>query len=471
MPSSPASLEHGKRLFEARCAPCHGPEGHGGGPVSKFFPPAPDLAYVKVRERTDGFIWGTVSYGGKAMPPQRRGARPGGPVGPRELGARDPAHEPGRDRPAAASSGAGRDAMTLLERSAAGIGPTAARLAAGAVAVGAVALAPRPRAAAGPPPACAALVASWLFFAGLAAGSVALAAAVRIAYGTWARPLLPIAEATSAFFVPALVLLRARRRRAPRPCRRAASGPAAARLLVSAALVFALGSRFVAAARAPGADPSRVRGAALAYVLAYVVGLSVWAYDLVLRLSAGPLFTVIPPYYFLGAFLSGLAWVALVAAVRDVSGPDLRHDVGKLLFAFIVVWSYLLWALFLPTWYGNVPEEVAILQRRWVGAWKPATSAVLVAVFAWPFWLLFSERMKRRRGTLATGAAAVLVGLWGERFLLVLPSLELEGGAASVLVGAGVAVGVAGVFLLAVGARMGAGPAGAAAPAGSPRAT
>jgi len=70
------SLARGKELFLARCAPCHGPDGHGGGPVSKFFPPAPDLAYVTVQQRTDGFIWGTVSYGGKAMPPQREGLTP-----------------------------------------------------------------------------------------------------------------------------------------------------------------------------------------------------------------------------------------------------------------------------------------------------------------------------------------------------------------------------------------------------------
>jgi len=348
--------------------------------------------------------------------------------------------------------------VTFLERSAAGIGAPAAHLAALGTAVGAVALlvgVTLGRAA----PACAALVASWLFFAGLAAGSVALAAAVRLAYGGWARPLLPLAEAATAFFPPAVALLvvaiAGLRVLLPGS---AALAPAAARLLVSSVVLFALGSRFISAARASGADAGRVRGAALAYVLAYVVALSVWAYDLVLRLSEGPLFTVVPAYYFLGAFLSGLAWVALVAAARDVADPDLRHDLGKLLFAFIVVWSYLLWALFLPTWYGDVPEEVAVLQRRWTGAWKPATLAVLFSVFAWPFWLLFSEKLKRRRGTLAAGAAAILLGLWGERFLLVLPSLHLPGGAASVLVGMGVALGVAGAFLLSLGARMGAVP-------------
>ncbi len=71
--ATPESLAHGHALFLDRCSPCHGPEGRGGGPVSKFFPPAPDLAYISVRRRTDGFIWGTVSYGGKAMPPAREG--------------------------------------------------------------------------------------------------------------------------------------------------------------------------------------------------------------------------------------------------------------------------------------------------------------------------------------------------------------------------------------------------------------
>jgi len=70
---TPERLAHARALFLGRCAPCHGKEGHGGGPVSKFFPPAPDLAYQTVKQRTDGFIWGTITFGGKAMPPNREG--------------------------------------------------------------------------------------------------------------------------------------------------------------------------------------------------------------------------------------------------------------------------------------------------------------------------------------------------------------------------------------------------------------
>lgn len=66
--SDDASVARGRVLFFERCIACHGHEGHGGGPVSKKFPPAPDLAYTTVRARTDGFLYATVLLGGRAMP-------------------------------------------------------------------------------------------------------------------------------------------------------------------------------------------------------------------------------------------------------------------------------------------------------------------------------------------------------------------------------------------------------------------
>jgi hypothetical protein len=336
-----------------------------------------------------------------------------------------------------------------------GARPSAGRLATAAIAVGGAALVLGVFFGHGTA-AFAALDASWLFFAGMAAGAVALGAAFRLGYARWAGPVLPVADAAARFFpvAIALLVLLLLGARAFIPWTREASAlrlaGLAARQLVSAAVVFALGWRLVGLSRAPGADGHRVRAASLAYVLAYAAGLSLWAFDLVMKLTDAPFYTVLPAYYFFGAFLSGLAWVALVTAVRGLSGPDLRHDVGKLLFAFLIVWSYLLWSLFLPTWYGNVPEESAELLRRWTGAYRPVSAAVLALVLAWPFWLLFSERTKRRRGTLAAGAGAILLGLWAERFLLVLPSVAAPGGAAALLVGGGVTLGVAGLFLLRV---------------------
>ncbi len=346
--------------------------------------------------------------------------------------------------------------MTLgtLSRAEAALGRPLTRIALGALAAGTVAFV-LALALGREEAAFAVLAASWLHFAGMAAGAVAITAALRLARARWAPAVLPIAEAGAGFFGPALVLLAVVVTGAPVFVARLRGGGAlrhatlALGLLASSAILFALGARLVAASRRAD-DAGRLRARSVVYLLVYAVVLSVWTFQLVMSIWGGPAMTVLPAYYFLGAFVSGLAWIALVAAVRDVSGPDLRHDLGKLLFGLIVVWSYLLWSLFLPTWYGNLPDEVGPLLARWRGQWRPLTAVVLVAVFAWPFWLLFSERLKRRRATLGAGAAAILLGLLGERFLLVVPSLGLPREPGTVLLGVLVAAGVAGLFLLSV---------------------
>ena len=63
----------GERLFRTHCAICHGPEGRGGGKISTKFPPAPDLRYETICRRSDGFIYGTITAGGRAMPTMREG--------------------------------------------------------------------------------------------------------------------------------------------------------------------------------------------------------------------------------------------------------------------------------------------------------------------------------------------------------------------------------------------------------------
>ncbi len=76
-PLDAAAEERGKTLFSHHCTPCHGPEARGDGPVSAKFPPAPNLRYASICKRTDGFLYGTLTAGGKAMPPMREGTTSG----------------------------------------------------------------------------------------------------------------------------------------------------------------------------------------------------------------------------------------------------------------------------------------------------------------------------------------------------------------------------------------------------------
>jgi mono/diheme cytochrome c family protein len=79
-PIDATALAQGKKLFQVTCAPCHGVEGKGGGPVThndpanniRRFPlPAPLLSGpgAVTALRTDGYIYGTLRNGGALMPP------------------------------------------------------------------------------------------------------------------------------------------------------------------------------------------------------------------------------------------------------------------------------------------------------------------------------------------------------------------------------------------------------------------
>lgn len=70
IPASKESLAIGRALFRTLCLPCHGATGMGNGPVGLIMEVPPvDLRsdYVK-EDLTDGWIWGTITFGGFVMP-------------------------------------------------------------------------------------------------------------------------------------------------------------------------------------------------------------------------------------------------------------------------------------------------------------------------------------------------------------------------------------------------------------------
>ncbi len=70
VPATKQSIAMGHALFMTYCFPCHGETGKGNGPVSKVFDTQPaDLTsdYVK-NDLSDGWIWGTITFGSYIMP-------------------------------------------------------------------------------------------------------------------------------------------------------------------------------------------------------------------------------------------------------------------------------------------------------------------------------------------------------------------------------------------------------------------
>lgn len=65
------SIKNGDRLFQNYCTACHGSQGKGDGLIIKkgagFYPV--DLTAPGVKQRTDGYIYAYIKYGGKVMMP------------------------------------------------------------------------------------------------------------------------------------------------------------------------------------------------------------------------------------------------------------------------------------------------------------------------------------------------------------------------------------------------------------------
>ncbi len=64
----PASVARGRALFTPFCAPCHGPAGHGDGPVGKLFPFVLSLTATQAVQRSDPYIYTMIRNGRGLMP-------------------------------------------------------------------------------------------------------------------------------------------------------------------------------------------------------------------------------------------------------------------------------------------------------------------------------------------------------------------------------------------------------------------
>jgi hypothetical protein len=343
--------------------------------------------------------------------------------------------------------------MTWLRAVEAGMGRRAAWAAAGAVALGTVAFATG-LGAGGARRTLAALTASWLFFAGAAAGAVAFRAFFRIVEADWARPLGAIGGVQAAF-VPAaaIVLLAILAGAVAVPWIPHATGWLAAPNLVVRELALnavLLGLAYFWLRPRPGRQEPPSRPLAIAYCIVYAVVLSVWAFDFVLGPDPVWSSTLIGPYVFMGAFVAGTGTVTLLGLARGSLGERERRDAGALVLALAIFWAYLFWSQYLTIWYANLPDEIGFALRRSIDGWGWVVVAVIGLVFVLPFLGLLHPAGRRSPRVLGALLVAELVGLWLNCHLLVVPSLAPPGSAPVGLRDLLMALGMLGGFALSV---------------------
>ena len=137
---------------------------------------------------------------------------------------------------------------------------------------------------------------------------------------------------------------------------------------------------------------------------------------------------VIGPYFVLGAVYSGVATVILIAALlRKVYHLEAyltpRHFdlIGKFLFALACFWFYFTFVEFLTTFYGQEPAHMRIF------------TAKFFQEFSFLFWFMFATTfvvpvvilaVRRTIPWLVVASILINIGMWLERYTIIVPSLS-----------------------------------------------
>ncbi|HEU4682654.1 MAG TPA: hypothetical protein VFS51_12950 [Gemmatimonadales bacterium] len=208
----------------------------------------------------------------------------------------------------------------------------------------------------------------------------------------------------------------------------------------------------------PVEHEAKIRRIAPLYVVIYAYVFTLVAFDGIMALQPHWFSNLLGGFFFMGSFLGAHMLLALLMiygarhiGIADLISPKQRHDLGKLCFGFTVFWTYLMWAQFLVIWYGNLPEETGFVFARLWGHWQPIGKAVFVGMFLIPFFGLLGVAPKKNRVTLAFFATVSIVALWLERYLLVMPSITPLPGPVFGSPEAGPTLAFLGLFLLSYG--------------------
>ena len=107
--------------------------------------------------------------------------------------------------------------------------------------------------------------------------------------------------------------------------------------------------------------------------------------------------------------------------LKDVNESHI-HDLGKWIFAFSLVWTYIWFSQFMLIWYANIPEEVTYFTARLeVENYKFLFWFSMIINFVLPVVLLMSRDAKRHNSRLIFVSIIILIGHWLNSYLLVAP--------------------------------------------------
>ncbi len=157
---------------------------------------------------------------------------------------------------------------------------------------------------------------------------------------------------------------------------------------------------------------------------------SIVAWDFAVTVVPGWHSTIFPPYFVIGAILSGVAAViTLMIIIRrafhleEYLTPLHFDNMGKLLLVISLLWSYAYFVEVQTTWYAHEPIEWEVFSFM-SGRYTVPLLVMLLGNSLLPITALCFKRVRRSIGAMLVITLLVNVGMFIERFLIIVPSLS-----------------------------------------------
>ncbi len=135
------------------------------------------------------------------------------------------------------------------------------------------------------------------------------------------------------------------------------------------------------------------------------------------------------PYFVVGAIYSGIAaLIVAMALIRWVYKlDDYLKDIhftnlGILLFVFTLLWTYFTFSEYLTTFYGAEPTHMAVFWSKFSGEYRYEFWGMVICCLVIPGIFLSNRKLRTIKGSVFA-SLAITVGMWLERFIIVVPTL------------------------------------------------
>jgi Ni/Fe-hydrogenase subunit HybB-like protein len=157
---------------------------------------------------------------------------------------------------------------------------------------------------------------------------------------------------------------------------------------------------------------------------------TVISYIFAMTLQPGWHSTIFGPYFVVGAIFSGIGALFMVMIIfRKAFHLEgylkLIHfqQLSKLLLAMAIIWFYFTFCEYLTGAFGGEPRELATILFKLEGPFAPIFWGMVACNFVAPLVLLSNRRTRTIPG-IFIASTLVVIGMWLERLIIVVPTLS-----------------------------------------------